>query len=279
MVKVPSTSLWTLLSSSLWWRYPQHRYQHYCLPHYGEGTSLSTLLSSSLWWRYPQHRYQHCCLPHYGEDTLSIVINSVVFLTVVKIPSASLSTLLFSSLWWRYHQHRYHYGEGTSLLTLLASSLWWRYHQHRYQHYCLPDYGEDTNSIVINMKVHRYEHYGLPHYGVGIINIVVNIIVFLTLILTKTNQPLQPERYVTCSTSSSVLLGGDGTNNSSKSWTPTKSYLDSRCMQAFTSRVLSAQCCGFRLFCKPRGGCPNHNILSMVIFSQITHYESLALSH
>ena len=37
--------------------------------------------------------------PHYGENTLSIVINIVVFLTMVKIPSASLSTLLSSSLW------------------------------------------------------------------------------------------------------------------------------------------------------------------------------------
>ena len=36
--------------------------------------------------------------PHYGENTLSIVINIVVFLTMVKIPSASLSTLLSSTL-------------------------------------------------------------------------------------------------------------------------------------------------------------------------------------
>ena len=67
------------------------------------------------------------------------------------------------------------------------------------------------------VKVHRYQHYCLPDYDERTISIVINIIVFLTLIFTKTNQPLQPERYVTCSTSSSVLKGGDGTNNSSKS--------------------------------------------------------------
>ena len=46
-----------------------------------------------------QHRYQHYCIPHYGEGTINIVMNIIVFLTMVKVPSASLSTLLSSSLW------------------------------------------------------------------------------------------------------------------------------------------------------------------------------------